>query len=110
MRFENLNPSSIIDGMLIRRFALGLVFIVLALTGTAGAAMEFMVHEAEHCPTCETKACPASKSSINHHSVSDRKLCSARCIGRKAQTKTAIYSTPRRLRHPLDSSIQILLI
>jgi len=49
--------------MVKRRFAIGIVFIVLAMAGEGGATLEAVSHEGERCLICECAARPACKTS-----------------------------------------------
>jgi hypothetical protein len=96
--------------MLARRFALSLIFIVLAMVGGAGAALETISHEAEHCSACEGAARPVSKTSpIGNLDVLQR-LNAKQQISPRDLSRSIVSSIRPFPNNPSVSHRQVLLI
>jgi hypothetical protein len=109
-RFENIKGKGIISGMLVRRFALGIAFAVLAMAGEAGAALESMSYEGEHCLLCEVAARPVSKTSPTRDSDTLQQLNAEQQIIRGDLNNNIACFTRSCSNNPSVSHHQVLLI
>jgi hypothetical protein len=105
-----MKGSSIISGMFVRRFVLAAVFILLAMAGEAGAALESILHEGGHCLICEGADRPVGKTlEIRNPSALMRSYSELRLI-RKEQSKPLIPSSRIRSNDFSASRFRVLLI
>jgi hypothetical protein len=96
--------------MFTRRFALGIVFVVLAMAGEAGAALESMPHEGERCLICEGAARPAAKTLSIHNSGVLKRLIAEQQLTQKNLSENIASSARSYLNNPSVSRFRILLI
>jgi hypothetical protein len=105
-RSGNKKGSLRISAMFIRCFPLSAVFLLLAMAGGAGATLESMAHEGDHCLICEGAARPVSKASSNRSFDALQRLNLERQIMPRDLNKNIVSSTRSCPNNPSVSNPQ----
>jgi hypothetical protein len=93
-----------------RRFALSVLFVLLAMAGDAGALLKSMHHEEERCLVGENASRPAAKtSSIRSRGEFRKSYIARRLIRKNPRTPRSSYANSF-LNNPPVSRFRILLI